>query len=167
MLKEFREFIARGNVLDMTVGIVVGTAFSAIAQSLASDLIMPPVGLVLGKVDFANLFLVIREGTEAGPYATLADAQAVGAVTLNYGTFINKVVSFLIVAFAVFMIVRSVNRLHRRIEAATARESAEAEVVAEPEPVTTRECPFCCMTIALGARRCPHCTSVVEPIAAE
>src|SRR5690625_5360465 len=105
MLKEFREFIARGNVLDMTVGIVVGTAFSAIAQSLASDLIMPPVGLVLGKVDFANLFLVIREGTEAGPHATPADTQAVGAVTLHYWTFINKGISFLIGDFAGFMIV--------------------------------------------------------------
>src|SRR5690625_8042614 len=116
MLKEFREFIARGNVLDMTVGIVVGTAFSAIAQSLASDLIMPPVGLVLGKVDFANLFLVIREGTEAGPHATPARAHARGAVPLSTGPLVNTALTLLGVALAVFVIETRVNRLHRRRE---------------------------------------------------
>lgn len=152
ILKEFREFISRGNVLDMTVGIVVGTAFAAIAKSLASDVIMPPVGLVLGKVDFGNLFLVIREGSKDGPYATLADAQAVGAVTLNYGVFLNTVVSFLIVALAVFLIVRFVNRLHRK------------QVVAEvaPAPVATRACPFCRLDVSPQAVRCPHCTSHLE-----
>jgi large conductance mechanosensitive channel len=138
----------------MTVGIVVGTAFAAIAKSLAADVIMPPIGLVLGKVDFGNLFLVIREGATAGPYGTLADAQAAGAVTLNYGVFLNSVVSFLIVAFAVFLIVRSVNRLHRKQEA-------------EPAPVTTQACPFCRMSVSLQAVRCPHCTSNLEATAAE
>jgi large conductance mechanosensitive channel len=151
MLKGFKEFIARGNVLDMTVGIVVGTAFAAIAKSLAADVIMPPIGLVLGKVDFGNLFLVIREGAKAGPYSTLADAQAAGAVTLNYGVFLNSVVSFLIVAFAVFLIVRSVNKLHRQQAAA-------------PAPVTKRDCPFCKMGISLQAVRCPHCTSNLEEL---
>lgn len=153
MLKEFKEFIARGNVLDMTVGIVVGTAFAAIAKSLAADVIMPPIGLILGKVDFGNLYLVIQEGSQPGPYATLADAQAVGAVTLNYGLFINSVVSFLIVAFAVFLIVRGVNRFHRK-------------QAAEPAPVTTRECPYCCLDAPIQARRCPHCTSQLEVVSA-
>lgn len=153
IMREFKEFISRGNVLDMTVGIVVGTAFASIAKSLASDVIMPPVGLVLGKVDFGNLFLVIKEGAEEGPYATLADAQAVGAVTLNYGVFLNTVVSFLIVAAAVFVIVRFVNRLHRK------------EVVEEATPapaVATRACPFCRLEISPEAVRCPHCTSHLE-----
>lgn len=161
MLKDFKEFIARGNVLDMTVGIVVGTAFAGIAKSLAADVIMPPIGLVLGKVDFGNLFLVIRDGTKAGPYATLAEAQAAGAVTLNYGVFINTVVSFLIVAFAVFLIVRSVNRLHRKREVEVAVvEAAPAEAVAAVP--TTRECPFCRLAVSLLAVRCPHCTSHLE-----
>lgn len=155
IVKEFKEFIARGNVLDMTVGIVVGTAFGAIAKSLASDLIMPPVGLVLGKVDFGNLFLVIQEGATPGPYATLADAQAAGAVTLNYGVFINTIVSFLIVAAAVFVIVRFVNRLYRK----------QAEESAAPV-ATTRACPFCRLDISLEAVRCPHCTSHLEEAAA-
>lgn len=154
MLKEFKEFIARGNVLDMTVGIVVGTAFAAIAKSLASDVIMPPIGLILGKVDFGNLFLVIKEGATAGPYTTLADAQAAGAVTLNYGVFLNSVVSFLIVAFAVFLIVRSVNKLHRK--------AAEAPATEAPAAPTTQECPFCRVEISLQAVRCPHCTSHLE-----
>lgn len=159
MLRDFKEFIARGNVLDMTVGIVVGTAFAGIAKSLAADVIMPPIGLVLGKVDFGNLFLVIREGTKDGPYATLAEAQAAGAVTLNYGVFINTVVSFLIVAFAVFLLVRGVNRLHRKREVAAA-EAAEAVPVAP----TTRACPFCRLDVSLQAVRCPHCTSHLESV---
>jgi len=150
IMKEFKDFIARGNVMDMTVGIVVGTAFGAIAKSLASDVIMPPIGLVLGKVDFGNLFLVIQEGSTPGPYKTLADAQAVGAVTLNYGVFLNTVVSFLIVAAAVFMIVRFVNRLYRK------------PAVEEAQPVATRPCPFCRLDISLEAVRCPHCTSHLE-----
>lgn len=147
--KEFKEFIARGNVLDMAVGIVVGTSFGAIAQSLASDVLMPPIGVILGNVDFSNLFVVLKAGDPAPPYATLADAQAAGAVTLNYGAFANTVVSFLIIAVAVFLVVRTANRLRRQ---------------APPEPTTATEkpCPYCTMSIPIGATRCPHCTSALQ-----
>jgi large conductance mechanosensitive channel len=154
VVKEFKEFIARGNVLDMAVGIVVGTSFAAIAKSLADDVIMPPIGLVLGKVDFTNLFLVIREGTEAGPYATLADAKAAGAVALRYGVFLNTIVTFLIIAFAVFLIVRSVNKLHKK----------EAAAAPAPAAPAMKDCPFCLMAVKLQTRRCPHCTSELGPI---
>lgn len=154
MLKEFKNFIARGNVLDMAVGVVVGTAFAAIAKSLADDLIMPPIGLVLGKVDFSNLFLVIKEGATAGPYATLAEAKAAGAISLSYGVFLNTVVTFLIIAFAVFLLVRSVNKLHKKEEAAA------------PAAPAKQDCPFCLMSVNLRARRCPHCTSELEPTSA-
>jgi large conductance mechanosensitive channel len=113
MLKEFKEFAMRGNVLDLAVGIIIGAAFGTIVNSLVNDVIMPPIGLILGGVDFTDLFVVLREGTKPGPYLTLADAKAAGAVTLNYGMFINTIVSFLIVAFAVFMIVRTMNKLQR------------------------------------------------------
>lgn len=146
MLKAFRDFALRGNVVDMAVGIIIGTAFGAIVKSLVSDLLMPPIGLLLGNVDFANLFLVLSEGTVAGPYATLAAAREAGAVTLNYGLFINSVVSFVIVAFAVFVLIRNLNRMKR------------AE---EPAAPTTRDCPHCCTTIPLAATRCPHCTSAL------
>ena len=122
MLKEFREFIARGNVMDMAVGIIIGAAFGAIVNSFVKDVIMPPIGLVLGKVDFANLHVVLKGGATPGPYASLAAAQAAGATTLNYGLFINAIVSFFIVAFAVFLMVRAVNRL-KRTKAAPAVES--------------------------------------------
>lgn len=116
MFKEFREFAIRGNVVDMAVGIVIGAAFGRIVESLVKDLIMPPVGLLLGKVDFSNLFLVLHGGTTAGPYLTVDAAQKAGAVTFNYGVFFNHVISFVIVAFAVYLLVRSINRL-RRMEA--------------------------------------------------
>ena len=116
MFKEFREFAVKGNVVDMAVGIIIGAAFGKIVDSLVKDLIMPPVGLLLGNVDFANLFLLLKPGTVAGPYLTVEAAQKAGAVTLNYGAFINNVVSFLIVAFAVFLLVRSINRLRRKQE---------------------------------------------------
>ncbi len=148
MLKEFREFAMRGNVVDMAVGIIIGGAFGTIVKSMVSDIIMPPIGLLLGDVDFANLFVVLKEGATAGPYAALADAQAAGAVSINYGIFINNVISFLIVAFAVFLLIRSINRLRKEEEAA-------------PTEVTTRECPACCSEIAIKASRCPHCTSEV------
>jgi len=149
MFKEFREFALRGNVVDMAVGIIIGAAFGSIVTSLVADIIMPPVGLLLGNVDFSNLFAVLKEGTIPGPYASPAAAKAVGAVTLNYGVFINNIISFLIVAFAVFLLVRSMNKLKKQQEAAPAA----------PE---TRECPFCLSTIPLKAVRCGHCTSELK-----
>ena len=120
MLKEFREFAMRGNVVDMAVGIIIGAAFGKIVESLVRDVIMPPIGLLLGKVDFSNLFLVMREGSTAGPYLTVDAAQKAGAVTFNYGMFINTCISFTIVAFAVFLLIRAINRLKRKEEAAPA-----------------------------------------------
>jgi large conductance mechanosensitive channel len=149
MLKEFREFAMRGNVVDMAVGIIIGAAFGTIVNSLVSDVIMPPIGLLLGNVDFSNLFFTLQEGELAGPYAALADAQAAGAVTVNYGLFINTIISFLIVAFAVFLLIRGVNRLQRE----------EEEAPVEP---TTKDCPFCKSEIHIDANRCPHCTSQLE-----
>jgi len=149
MLKEFKEFAMRGNVLDMAVGIIIGGAFGTIVKSLVSDVIMPPIGLLLGGVDFANFFVVLKGGTTPGPYAALADAQAAGAVTINYGLFINAVISFLIVAWAVFMLVRSMNKLKRK----------EAAPAAAP---TTKNCEFCLSAIPIKATRCPHCTSQLK-----
>lgn len=146
MLKEFKEFAMRGNVVDMAVGIIIGGAFGTIVKSLVSDVIMPPIGLLLGGVDFSDLFLTLKEGATAGPYATLAAAQAAGAVTISYGLFINAVISFLIVAFAVFLLIKAINRLR----------SEKAEPASEP---TTKECCYCFSTIPIKATRCPHCTS--------
>jgi len=143
MLKEFREFIMRGNVLDLAVAVIIGAAFGAIISSLVKDILTPLIGLLLGKVDFANLFVVLSGG---GPFATLADAQAAGAVTLNVGLFLNATINFLIIAFAIFVIVRSANRMKKKPEAA-------------PAAPTTKECPYCASTIALKATRCPNCTS--------
>jgi large conductance mechanosensitive channel len=148
MLKEFKEFAVKGNVVDMAVGIIIGAAFGSIVKSLVSDVIMPPIGLLLGNVDFANLFAVLKGGTPAGPYSALTDAQAAGAVTINYGLFINTIISFLIVGFAVFLLVKSINRLKRQEEAA-------------PVEPTTRECPHCLSIIPLNAKRCRHCTSEI------
>ncbi|HKK94274.1 MAG TPA: large-conductance mechanosensitive channel protein MscL [Longimicrobiales bacterium] len=116
MLKEFKEFAVKGNVLDMAVGIIIGAAFGTVVKSLVSDVVMPPIGLLLGGVDFTNLFLTIEPGTMPGPYETLTAAEEAGAVTINYGVFINEIVAFTIVAFAVFMLVRSYNRLQRKEE---------------------------------------------------
>ncbi len=150
MLKEFKEFAMRGNVVDMAVGIIIGAAFGTIVKSLVADVIMPPIGLALGNVDFANLFIVLKHGAEmAAPYASLADAQAAGAVTLNYGAFVNTVISFLIVAVAVFLLIKSINQLKRKKEAPP------------PEP-TTKECPHCFSTIPIKATRCPMCTSELK-----
>lgn len=146
MFKEFKEFAVKGNVVDMAVGIIIGAAFTSIVNSLVNDIIMPPIGLVLGKVDFANLFVVLRDGKVAAPYSSLVDAKAAGSVTLNYGIFINAVISFLIVAFAVFLMVRTINRLKMQ--------SAEPPAV----PVT-RECPFCLSIIPIKAVKCGHCIS--------
>lgn len=149
MLKEFREFAMRGNVVDMAVGIIIGAAFGTIVKSLVADVLMPPIGLLLGSVDFTNLFIVLKSGAQAGPYPTLADASSAGAVTLNYGAFINTIVSFLIVAFAVFVLIRNINRLKKK----------EAAPVAEP---TTKSCDFCFSTIPIKAVRCPNCTSELK-----
>ena len=146
MFKEFKEFAMRGNVVDMAVGIIIGAAFGAIVKSLVDDIIMPPIGIILGEVDFSNLFLVLREGSAAGPFAGIAEAQKAGAVTLNYGRFINTVISFLIVAFAVFLLVKAMNRLK------TAEEAA-------PE---ARKCPFCLTQVDPTATRCPACTSDLD-----
>jgi len=149
MLKEFKEFAMRGNVVDMAVGIITGAAFGTIVKSLVDDVIMPPIGLLLGGVDFANFFILLKAGSPGGPYASLAGAQAAGAVTINYGVFINTVVSFLIVAFVIFLLVRSINRLKRQEEA-------------PPAAPTTKECPYCLSTIPIKATRCPQCTSELE-----
>jgi large conductance mechanosensitive channel len=147
MLQEFKEFIAKGNVMDMAIGVILGTAFGAIVKSLVSDVIMPPIGLLLGSVDFSNLYVLLEEGDPGKPYASLAEAQAAGAVSINYGVFIDAVISFLIVALVVFIIVRYDNRLKRE------------EEPAPPAEPTTKECPFCLSSVAIGATRCAHCTS--------
>ena len=145
MLKEFKEFAMRGNVIDLAVGIIIGGAFGTIVKSLVDDVIMPPIGLALGNVDFADLFMLLKAGAKTPPpYATLAEAQAAGAVTVNYGIFVNAVITFLIVAFAVFLLVRAANRLGPQ---------------AAPATPTTKECPYCRMAVPIGATRCPHCTS--------
>jgi len=148
MLKEFKEFIMRGNVVDMAVGIVIGASFGGIVKSLVDDVLMPPIGLLLGRVDFSNLYLILREGATPGPYAALAEAKKAGAVTLNLGLFVNTVISFLIVALAVFLVVRAMNRL-KALQAAREPEAAPS----------TRDCPFCASTISIRAVRCPQCTS--------
>ena len=145
MVKEFKEFIMRGNVLDLAVGVIIGGAFGTIVTSLVNDVIMPPIGLLLGSVDFRDLFVVLKEGATAGPYASVAAAKEAGAVTLNYGTFINTIISFLIIGFSIFMVVKTANRM---------RAPAPA-----PAPPPTKECPFCLSAIAPKATRCPHCTS--------
>lgn len=149
MFKEFKEFAMRGNVVDMAVGIVIGAAFGTIINSFVSDIIMPPIGLILSNVDFSGMFLVLKEGKVAGPYETIAAAKAAGAVTLNYGMFINTIISFLIIAFSVFIVIRNVNRLKRKEEA-------------PPAVPTTKECPYCIAIIPIKAVRCPQCTSELK-----
>ncbi|NJD11846.1 MAG: large conductance mechanosensitive channel protein MscL [Gemmatimonadetes bacterium] len=147
MMKEFKEFAVKGNVIDMAVGIIIGGAFGTIVKSLVEDVIMPPIGLLLGNVDFSNLFAVLKAGeTVLPPYASLADAKAAGAVTIAYGSFINNVVTFLIVAWAVFMLVKGINSLKRKEPAA-------------PVAPSEKPCPYCATAIPLAAKRCPHCTS--------
>jgi len=147
MLKDFKAFILRGNVLDLAVAVVIGAAFGAVVKSFTDDVIMPPIGLALGHIDFSNLFVVLKEGTKAaGPYTTVAQAHDAGAVTLNYGTFINSIVTFLIIALCVFMIVRMVSKL-------------SAKPV--PPPDNMKSCPRCTLSIPKAASRCPNCTSDV------
>lgn len=149
MIKEFKDFAVKGNVVDMAVGIIIGAAFGTIVKSLVADVIMPPIGLLLGNVDFSNLFVVLKDTAAQAPYATVADAQAAGAVTLNYGLFINTIISFAIVAFAIFMVIRNLNKMKK----------AEAAPVAVP---TTKDCPYCYTAIAIKAVRCPSCTSELK-----
>ncbi len=145
MLQEFKEFIQRGNVIDLAVGVIIGAAFGKIVSSFVNDIIMPPIGLLLGGVDFSSLFLNIS-GTE---YDTLAAAQEAGAATINYGLFVNNLIDFLIVSFVIFLAVRAFNRMQRQEEEA-------------PSAPDTKDCPFCRMTIAITASKCPHCTSELE-----
>lgn len=146
MLKDFKEFAMRGNVVDMAVGIIIGGAFGTIVKSLVSDVIMPPIGLALGGVDFSDLFVTLKDGAASGPYPSLAAASEAGAVTINYGVFLNNVISFLIVAFAVFVLIKGINNLRREEEA-------------PPADPTTKDCPYCCSEIAIKATRCPNCTA--------
>ena len=139
MLKEFRQFAMRGNVIDLAVGVIIGTAVGKIVTSLVNDIIMPPIGLILGNVDFGNLFVALDRGS----YASLVDAQTAGAPTLSYGVFINTLIDFILVAFVVFLLVRSINRLHS---------------TKPPEP-DQKDCPFCFSSIPIRATRCPQCTS--------
>lgn len=146
MLKEFKEFAMRGNVVDMAVGIIIGVAFGAIIKSLVADVLMPPIGLLMGGVDFSSLTLVLKEGLTPGPYPSLAEAQKAGAVSINYGQFINTVISFVIVAFSIFLVIKGMNRLKRAPET-------------PPAQPTTKDCPFCLSSIPIKAVRCGHCTS--------
>ena len=147
MFKEFKEFAMRGNVLDMAVGIIIGAAFGQVVNSFVQDVLMPPIGTMLGRVDFSNRFLNLA----GGQFSTLAEAKAAGAATLNYGLFFNTIINFLIVAFAVFLLVRQVNRLMRKVAPA-------------PEGPTTRECPYCLMPVPIKAMKCAHCISELRPV---
>jgi large conductance mechanosensitive channel len=149
MLKEFKEFAMRGNVVDMAVGIIIGAAFGTIVKSLVADVLMPPIGILLGNVDFSNLFFIIKEGTTSGPFNTLAEAKESGAVVISWGAFVNTIISFLIVAFAVFIVIRNLNKLKKE------------EETPPPEP-TTKECGYCFSTIPIKAIKCPNCTSTLE-----
>ncbi len=144
LLNDFKSFLLRGNVIDLAVGMVVGTAFTGMVKSLVDDVIMPPIGLLIGGVDFSNLFLTLKDGSVAGPYATLEAAKAAGAVTMNVGLFINTLISLVIVGFAIFMVVKAISKLQRQ---------------PAPADPTTKECPKCYSEISIKATRCPHCTS--------
>ncbi|HET59099.1 MAG TPA: large-conductance mechanosensitive channel protein MscL [Chloroflexi bacterium] len=148
--EEFKAFAVKGNVVDLAIAVVMGGAFGTIVNSLVTDIIMPPIGLLLGGVDFSNLFLIIKAGDPAAPYASLADAQAAGAVSLNYGVFLSNIITFLIVAFAMFLIIKGMNKLNKKGEETPA-----------PAP-TTKKCPFCFTEIPIEATRCPNCTSQLD-----
>ena len=153
MWKDFRTFILRGNVIDLAIGVIIGVAFGAVVKSLVDDVIMPPIGLATGGIDFSNKFVVLKDGAAAaGPYASLAAAKASGATTLNYGIFVNNVVSFLIVAFCAFLLVRLVNRM--------------INLHQPPASAKTKTCPYCSLEIPATATRCPNCTSQLTGAAA-
>lgn len=147
MWNDFKAFVMRGNVMDLAIGVIIGAAFGGVVKSLVDDVIMPPIGLATGGIDFSNQYILLKEGAKAAaPYATVAAARDAGAVTLNYGAFLNTLLTFLIVAMAVFVLVRLVNRLYR-----------------QPAPPTpnTKSCPYCTMSVSIEATRCPHCTSAL------
>lgn len=144
MLKEFKEFAVKGNAVDLAVGVIMGAAFGAVVKSLVDDVIMPPIGALLGGMDFSQLFVVLKEGTPPGPYASVAAATEAGAAALRYGVFINAAINFVIVAFAVFLLVKAINKLRA------------------PAETTTKECPFCLTEVPLAATKCPACTSMLE-----
>jgi large conductance mechanosensitive channel len=146
MLKEFKEFAVKGNMIDMAIGIIIGTVFGSIVKSLVSDIFMPPIGLILGNIDFSNFFIVLSDPHGAGPYATLADAQKGQAVTMNIGLFINNTISFIITAFALFILVKNINRLKKE----------EVKIDSSPND---KECSYCKSRIHIEARKCPNCTS--------
>lgn len=149
MLEDFKKFAMRGNVVDMAVGIIIGGAFGTIVKSMVSDILMPPLGLLLGNVDFSDLFVAIKAGDPGGPYATLEAAREAGAVTINYGVFADNVVSFIIVAFAVFLLIRGIVKLQKKDEEA-------------PPPPSKKQCTYCFTEVPIKATRCPHCTSQLQ-----
>lgn len=149
MWKEFKEFALKGNVIDLAVGLIIGAAFGTIVKSLVDDMIMPLIGQMIGKVDFSNLYILISEGKSPGPYASLTDAKTAGAVTWNYGFFINTIVNFIIIAFSIFMVVKLFNRLKKQPKPADA-------------VLTSKDCPFCFSSIPIKATRCPNCTSELK-----
>jgi large conductance mechanosensitive channel len=149
MFEEFKKFALRGNVVDMAVGIIMGAAFGVIVKSLVSDIIMPPIGLLVGNVDFSNLFIILKSGTTAGPYSSLAEAQSAGAVTISYGLFLNTVINFFIISISVFFLIRGINTLKWKEEA-------------PPSEPTEKECPYCFSSIAIKATRCAYCTSELK-----
>ncbi len=153
---EFKEFAVEGSVVDMAVGIILGAAFGTIVQSLVEDVIMPPIGMLTAGVDVAELHWVLQEGNPAGPYSTVAAAKAAGAITINYGTFINSIIAFLIVALVLFLVVRQVNRMRRESE------DPKAD---DPTP-SSKTCPWCASSIPVKARRCPQCTSELDDMLA-
>jgi large conductance mechanosensitive channel len=155
MWKDFRKFVTRGNLVDLTIAVVIGTAFAAVTKSLVDDLVMPPLGLLTGDIDFANMFVLLQEGKPPGPYTTLEAANEAGAVTLSYGNFITTIVNFLVVAAAMF----GVMKLYQRAEKQFKEE--------EPEEAGPRKCPYCISEIADTATRCPHCTSQLEEVSAD
>ncbi len=155
---DFKKFIFRGNLLDLAIGFTVGAAFSTIAKSLVNDILMPPVGWLVGRSDFSDLFWLLKPGTTAAPpYATLADAQSAGAVTVNYGIFVNNVLAFLVVAVAMFAVIKMAARLDRQLE------RASGHAPPAPEEPTDKKCPYCLSTIPFKATRCAHCTSELAP----
>jgi large conductance mechanosensitive channel len=150
MWKDFKAFLMRGNVIDLAVAVVIGAAFGTIVKSAVDDVIMPPISLATGRIDFSSRYILLRDGTKApAPYATPAEAKAAGAVTLNYGVFINNVIAFLVIAAVIFMMVKVVNRMYNK-----------------PAPATdnSRPCPYCTLSVANAARRCPHCTSELTAV---
>ena len=155
-LSEFKKFAMRGNVMDMAVGIIIGAAFGKIVDSLVKDIIMPPIGIALRGINFADWFFVLQDGSKVpGPYESIAKATEAGAITLNLGNFINAIISFIIVALAVFLLIKTMNTIQDKLEKKEAKEKAAA-------PATTKVCPYCCSEIAIDATRCPHCTSELK-----